>query len=257
VHDVAGSLVVIRHDETLPLADLGDVLGVPGARDPRVAVLARLTGESLAWAVDEVEGEREVVVKGLGEFLGGLPGTTGATIDDDGSLMLLVDLRELATRWAVEPSPGATAAGITSTTEPRGREPRLPLRGDVGETGRARVLVVEDSVGVRELQRTILEGAGYDVVTAVDGLDGALHLQRSPVDLVLSDVEMPGMDGFTLTRTIRKTRGWENVPVVIMTSRGDDSDKRAGMDAGADAYLLKSEFDQHALVDTVRRLVGR
>ena len=74
---------------------------------------------------------------------------------------------------------------------------------------------------------------------------------------MLSDVEMPGMDGFTLTRTIRRTRGWENVPVVIMTSRGDDADKRAGLDAGADAYLLKSEFDQHALVDTVRRLVGR
>jgi CheY-like chemotaxis protein len=119
------------------------------------------------------------------------------------------------------------------------------------------VLVVEDSIGVRELQRTILEAAGYNVVTAVDGLDGAGRLQDAPVDLVLSDVEMPGMDGFTLTRTIRKTRGWENVPVVIMTSRGDDADKRAGLDAGCDAYLLKSEFDQHALVDTVRRLVGR
>jgi CheY-like chemotaxis protein len=123
--------------------------------------------------------------------------------------------------------------------------------------GRPRVLVVEDSLGVRELQRSILEGAGYDVVTAVDGLDGAGRLQLPPVDLVLSDVEMPGMDGFTLTRTIRKTRGWENVPVVIMTSRGDDADKRAGLDAGCDAYLLKSEFDQRALVDTVRRLVGR
>ena len=65
------------------------------------------------------------------------------------------------------------------------------------------------------------------------------------------------MDGFTLTRTIRRTHGWENVPVVIMTSRGDDADKRAGLDAGADAYLLKSEFDQHALIATVRRLVGR
>ena len=123
--------------------------------------------------------------------------------------------------------------------------------------GRPRILVVEDSVGVRELQRVILEGAGYDVITAVDGQDGASRLGQAPVDLVLSDVEMPGMDGFTLTRQIRKTRGWENVPVVIMTSRGDDADKRAGLDAGANAYLLKSEFDQADLVDTVRRLVGR
>ena len=74
---------------------------------------------------------------------------------------------------------------------------------------------------------------------------------------MLSDVEMPGMDGFTLTRTIRRPAAGRTCPVVIMTSRGDDADKRAGLDAGADAYLLKSEFDQHALVDTVRRLVGR
>lgn len=252
VHDIAGSLVVVRHDEPVPLADLGDALGVSGGREPRVAVVARLTGEPLAWAVDEVEGEREVVVKRLGEFLGTVPGTSGATIDDDGSLLLLVDLRDLATRWT-----GTTSVAFESvpdtTEEPASRDPRRTASG----TGRAKVLVVEDSIGVRELQRTILEGAGYDVVTAVDGLDGASRLQHSPVDLVLSDVEMPGMDGFTLTRTIRKTRGWENVPVVIMTSRGDDADKRAGMDAGADAYLLKSEFDQHALVDTVRRLVGR
>ena len=91
----------------------------------------------------------------------------------------------------------------------------------------------------------------------MDGTDGASRLSQEPVDLVLSDVEMPGMDGFTLTRQIRRTPGWEHVPVVIMTSRGDDADKRAGLDAGASAYLLKSEFDQADLVNTVRRLVGR
>ena len=251
VHDIAGSRVVARDDDTIPLADLGDVLGVGGSRSPRAVVMARLTGEAIAWSVDEVEGEREIVVKPLGEFLGALPGTSGATIDDDGSVLLLVDLRELAARWAASPLPAPYVPLVDD-----GDEPSRDVRRAVGE-GRPRVLVVEDSIGVRELQRTILEGAGYDVVTAVDGLDGAGRLQDAPVDLVLSDVEMPGMDGFTLTRTIRKTRGWENVPVVIMTSRGDDADKRAGLDAGCDAYLLKSEFDQHALVDTVRRLVGR
>jgi chemotaxis protein histidine kinase CheA len=259
VHDVGGALVVVRHDETVPLADLGVALGVVGSRNARVAVLARPSGAALAWSVDEVVGEREVVVTPLGGFLGAVPGTSGATIDDDGSVLLLVDLRELASRFAGATSlpsstdvidDGPDAVGDTDSERPRGQR-------RASETGRPRVLVVEDSIGVRELQRTILEAAGYDVVTAVDGLDGAARLQQPVVDLVLSDVEMPGMDGFTLTRTIRKTRGWENVPVVIMTSRGDDADKRAGLDAGADAYLLKSEFDQHALVDTVRRLVGR
>jgi chemotaxis protein histidine kinase CheA len=253
VHDIAGSRVVARDDDTVPLADLGDVLGVSGGRAPRAVVMARLTGETLAWAVDEVEGEREIVVKSLGDFLGAIPGTSGATIDDDGSVLLLVDLRELAARWAASPvTPALPPLALDEDGDGPSRDTRRPAGA-----GRARVLVVEDSIGVRELQRTILETAGYDVVTAVDGLDGAGRLQDTPVDLVLSDVEMPGMDGFTLTRTIRRTRGWENVPVVIMTSRGDDADKRAGLDAGCDAYLLKSEFDQHALVDTVRRLVGR
>ncbi|HET7901305.1 MAG TPA: response regulator [Candidatus Nanopelagicales bacterium] len=250
VHDVAGVPVVVRHDEPVPLADLGRELASPGERRSRVAVLARTAGETLAWAVDEVEGEREVVVKPLGDFLGHVPGTSGATIDDDGSVLLLVDLRELAARRGSAP-----AATTLVDEQPAGDRPRATAAPDEGT--RPRVLVVEDSVGVRELQRTILEGAGYEVLTAVDGLDGAAHLQQAPVDLVLSDVEMPGMDGFTLTRTIRRTRGWENVPVVIMTSRGDDADKRAGLDAGADAYLLKSEFDQDVLVDAVRRLVGR
>ncbi|MBI1376729.1 MAG: response regulator [Frankiales bacterium] len=256
VHEVAGSLVVVRRDETVPLADLGSALGVAGPRHARVAVVARPAGTPLAWAVDEVEAEREVVVTPLGDFLGELPGTSGATIDDDGSVLLLVDLREL----------GARFTGTSELPVPGSEQPAADAQGDAQAPaarrtatgpGRPRVLVVEDSIGVRELQRTILEAAGYEVVTAVDGLDGADRLQQEPVDLVLSDVEMPGMDGFTLTRTIRRTRGWENVPVVIMTSRGDDADKRAGLDAGADAYLLKSEFDQHALVDAVRRLVGR
>jgi CheY-like chemotaxis protein len=88
-------------------------------------------------------------------------------------------------------------------------------------------------------------------------LDGAARLRDEPVDLVLSDIEMPGMDGFTLTRTIRQTPRWERVPVVIMTSRGSEEDQRAGLEAGADAYLRKGEFDQAQLIDTVRRLVGR
>ncbi len=93
--------------------------------------------------------------------------------------------------------------------------------------------------------------------TEIDGLDGASRLRSEVADLVVSDVEMPGMDGFTLTRTIRRTRGWEQVPVILMTSRNDDADKRAGLEAGASAYLFKQDFDQHELIDTVRRLIGR
>ena len=133
----------------------------------------------------------------------------------------------------------------------------VPFQGGAVPRGVESILVADDQAHVLHLVKRVLEGAGYDVTTAVDGTDGASRLSQEPVDLVLSDVEMPGMDGFTLTRQIRRTPGWEHVPVVIMTSRGDDADKRAGLDAGASAYLLKSEFDQADLVNTVRRLVGR
>jgi chemotaxis protein histidine kinase CheA/CheY-like chemotaxis protein len=254
---VAGAEVLVRHGTTVPLADLGRALGVPGERETHVGVVVRYgsSDEQLAWAVDELEGELELVVKDLGRFLGRPPFIGGGTIDSDGSVMLLLDVRELAVEQlrrgvSLDVSPGhrqvqphATGAQAPGSPASSARKPR--------------VLVVEDSVGVRELQRVILEGAGYDVLTAVDGTDGAARLAEDPVDLVLSDVEMPGMDGFTLTRAIRRTRGWENIPVVIMTSRGDEADQRAGLDAGASAYLLKSEFDQNELIDTVRRLVGR
>jgi CheY-like chemotaxis protein len=239
VHMLAGKPVVMRHGATLPLLDLGAALGVAGERQPKAAVVVRHADRHVAWAVDGLDGELELVVKDLGPFLGRLPLVAGATIDGDGSVVCLVDLRELG---------HDTAAMTTVTSAPEDEGP---------QARKARVLVVEDSVGVRELERVILEGAGYDVVTAVDGLDGAARLKGHPADLVVSDVEMPGMDGYTLTRTIRRTRGWEQVPVIIMTSRGSEDDQRSGLDAGASAYLLKSEFDQNQLVETVRRLVGR
>ncbi len=241
----AGATVVVRHGVSVPLLDLGAALGLARAPgdEPRAALVVRQGGGQVAWAVDRLEGESELVVKDLGGFLGRVPHVAGATIDGDGSVVCLLDLRELA-----ETATGGlpVAAPLVQRAAPAVAHQRRP-----------RVLVVEDSVGVRELERVILEGAGYQVETAVDGLDGASRLRDEPADLVLSDVEMPGMDGFDLTRTIRRTAGWENVPVIIMTSRGEDHAREAGLEAGCSAYLLKHEFDQEQLVSTVRRLVGR
>ena len=243
VHTLAGAPVVVRHGVSIPLLDLGAALGLPrgSGEVPRAALVVRNGGTQVAWAVDRLEGESELVVKDLGSFLGRVPAIAGATIDGDGSVVCLLDLRELADRAVGAP---------TVAAQP---EPSRPVTG----ANRPKVLVVEDSIGVRELERVILEGAGYQVETAVDGLDGASRLRDEPADLVLSDVEMPGMDGFELTRLVRRTKGWENVPVVIMTSRGEEHARQAGMDAGASAYLLKHDFDQEQLVSTVQRLVGR
>ena len=247
VHTLAGATVVVRHGVSVPLLDLGAALGLtrgPGEA-PRAALVVKNGGTQVAWAVDRLEGESELVVKDLGAFLGRVRYVAGATIDSDGSVVCLLDLRELADQ----------AVGVAACPDPPA--PAQRPRPSSGGARKPRVLVVEDSIGVRELERVILEGAGYQVETAVDGLDGASRLRDDPADLVLSDVEMPGMDGFDLTRMVRRTKGWENVPVVIMTSRGEEHSRQAGVDAGASAYLLKSEFDQEQLVSTVRRLVGR
>ncbi|MBK5305913.1 MAG: hybrid sensor histidine kinase/response regulator [Frankiaceae bacterium] len=246
LHTLAGATVVVRHGVSVPLLDLGAALGTPrNAGDtPRAALIVRHASSQVAWAVDRLEGESELVVKDLGSFLGRVPNIAGATIDGDGSVVCLLDVRELADKAIGTPMAGVPA--------PAQRKPAA-----AAGARKPRVLVVEDSVGVRELERVILEGAGYQVETAVDGLDGASRLREDAADLVLSDIEMPGMDGFELTRTIRRTKGWENVPVIIMTSRGEDHARQAGLDAGASAYLLKNEFDQEQLVQTVRRLVGR
>ena len=242
VGNLAGVPVIRRHGATLPLLDLGVALDVPGDRISNTALIVRIGDRQVAWAVDRMEGELELVVKDLGSYLRRIPGISGATIAGDGSVMLLLDLRDIAER---------TIGGV------RQQVASVPMLGAGAKTKKARVLIVEDSIGVRELERVILEGAGYQVETAIDGLDGASRLRSEVADLVVSDVEMPGMDGFTLTRTIRRTRGWENVPVILMTSRNDDADKRAGLEAGASAYLFKQDFDQHELIETVRRLIGR
>jgi chemotaxis protein histidine kinase CheA len=245
VTSLAGMPVITRHGQSLPLLDLGDALDVPGERAPRAALIVRHGDRQVAWSVDRLEGETELVVKDLGSFLRRVPGVSGATIAGDGNVVVLLDLRDIGER-ALGVGGGAFARPVA--VAPKAADPNVP---------KARVLVVEDSLGVRELERVILEGAGYHVECAVDGLDGASRLRDNPADIVISDVEMPGMSGFELTRTIRRTKGWEQVPVVIMTSLGNEEDRRMGLEAGASAYLLKGEFDQAQLVETVRRLVGR
>ncbi len=172
-----------------------------------MALVVRGTdGSMVAWAVDAVESEREMVVKELGPFLGHRDAVLGATVDDEGRVVPLLDVRALAPVRLTASAPVPHAETAPPTPRPPSAPHALP------RAGRPRVLVVEDSVGVRELARSVLEGAGFAVSTAVDGLDGAARLGLTPVDLVVTDVEMPGMDGFTLTRTLRSTRGGRSSP---------------------------------------------
>ena len=237
---LAGRTVIELRGRSIRLADLAELMGsaaeAPAARAPVVVLTA--SGKRVAAICDALLGKEEVVVKSLGPLLSSLPMYLGAAILGDGRIALLVDPAMLVR--ASSKQRGATAAPVDA-------EPSMP-----------NVLVVEDSLTIRELQRSILEAAGYHVQTAGNGREALTLLDRDePIDLVVSDVEMPEMDGIELTRAIRAHATRATVPVMIVTTLGADDDRERGIEAGADAYMVKSQFDQHDLLETVDRLVGR
>lgn len=131
------------------------------------------------------------------------------------------------------------------------RGPSEPRR----EKERQRILVVDDSLNTREIERDVLEAWGYQVTLAENGQDGLEKALAEDFDAVLTDVEMPVMDGFTLTAKLRQDERYQHKPIIIITSREKDSDRRRGIQVGADAYIVKGSFDQSSLVDTLRVLL--
>ncbi len=117
------------------------------------------------------------------------------------------------------------------------------------------VLLVEDSIATRTQEKRILETAGYQVITAVDGMDGFNKLQANAVDAVVTDVQMPNLDGLELTAKIRQHRRYNELPIILVTSLASDEDKRRGAEAGANAYLTKGSFNQDLLLATLQRLI--
>jgi two-component system, chemotaxis family, sensor kinase CheA len=189
----------------------------------------------MAVLCDALVGEEEVLVKPLGPLLAGA-GYLGAAVLGDGRIALLAE-------------PAALVRGRYEAVGPV--EPVHPPDSP-------RILVAEDSYTVRQLQRSILEAAGYQVVTARDGREALRVISRDAgIAMVITDLEMPGLDGLGLTRAIRADPARAALPVVIVTSLGSAEDQRKGIEAGADAYMAKHNFDQHALLATVERLVGR
>jgi two-component system chemotaxis sensor kinase CheA len=187
---------------------------------------------------DAVVGEQSVVVKALGAVLEGTPGYLGAAILGDGTLALILDPAELARRLSSAPAAARATEKVAK--------------------GPAKVLVVDDQFTVRELQRSILEAAGYAVQTANDGAEALAVIERDGgIDMVVTDLEMPNVDGLGLLALIRSDRKQAELPVVVVTSKTSDEDRQRGLEAGADAYIVKHEFDQQALLDTVAHLVGR
>lgn len=234
-----------RSDDLVPLVELAEVAGLSGSRpdapDPRLGrpavTVATSTGAVTAMLVDRVIGEQELMIQPVGPALAGLPALVGAGVLASGRVVLLLHPAAL-----VRNAQQATSAA--------------PVAAVAGARSRGRVLLVEDAPTTRALEQGLLEAAGFDVLPAEDGRRAWELLRDTEVDIVVSDIEMPHLDGIELCRRIRGTASLQELPVILVTSRGSDEDRRRGAEAGADAYLVKSSFAQGDLVAAIERAIA-
>ncbi len=231
-----------RGGQTLPLVWLTDTLELPRDRTRMsannssvVAVILGLGSEHIAFRVDTVKGEQEILVKGVSAPLLRVRNIAGAAILGTGQVVPILnvsDLMKSAVQVRVAPSKASEEVASQSRS----------------------ILVAEDSITARMLLKNILTAAGYDVATAVDGAEAFSILKTRRFDLLVSDVEMPAMDGFELTEKIRAHKDLSELPVILVTALGSREHRERGIDVGANAYIVKSSFDQGNLLEIVKRL---
>jgi two-component system chemotaxis sensor kinase CheA len=231
--------------QTVSLVRLGDVLDMPRKNadgEPRAsaqAVVLSLGSVRVAFRVEEILGEQEVLVKALGPQLTRVRNIAGASVLGTGQVVPVLNVPDLM-KSAVKPM----------------APPLGPVAAEKGAAAKKQsILVVEDSITSRALLKNILESAGYNITTAVDGIDAYTTLKTGEFDLIVSDVEMPRMDGFDLTARVRADKQLSGLPVVLVTALETRAHRERGIDVGANAYIVKSSFDQSNLLEIVRRLL--
>ncbi|WP_440062536.1 hybrid sensor histidine kinase/response regulator [Pseudomonas syringae] len=194
-------------------------------------------------AVERFIGERTLVVMPLDARLGKVQDVSAGALLDDGSVVLILDVEDML----------RSVEKLLNT----GRLERIDRRNrQVDQATRKRVLVVDDSLTVRELERKLLVGRGYDVSVAVDGMDGWNALRAEDFDLLITDIDMPRMDGIELVTLLRRDTRLQSLPVMVVSYKDREEDRRRGLDAGADYYLAKASFHDDALLDAVVELIG-
>ena len=231
--------------QTVSLVRLGDVLDLPRKNAAGVsgasaqALVLSLGSVRVAFRVEEILGEQEVLVKALGPQLVRVRNVAGASVLGTGRVVPVLNVPDLM-KSAVKPM----------------APPLGPVAAETGAAAKKQsILVVEDSITSRALLKNILESAGYNITTAVDGIDAYTALKTGTFDLVVSDVEMPRMDGFDLTAKLRSDKQLAQMPIVLVTALESREHRERGIDVGANAYIVKSSFDQSNLLEIVRRLI--
>lgn len=231
--------------EVLGLVYLSDVLGLSTRQhlsrsSVQTCLVIRNNRKTLVFCVDDILGEHEGVVRPLGRLLNHVDKIAGTFLLGDGTLVPVLQPDELLD----------AAAGQQLYENDRKND----VSGDISKS-RKQVLVAEDSITIRNLLRSYLEAAGYIIKTAVNGQQAYDMLQSETFDALVSDIEMPGLNGFELTSMIRKNPDIAHLPVILVTALETPEDRKRGLDSGANAYIVKSSFDKGNLIEALQKLV--
>ncbi len=230
-----------RHIGLVAASQLLNRAATQGSSQTLKVVVIRERETIYGVAVERFIGERTLVVLPLDERLGKVQDISAGALLDDGSVVLIVDVEDLL----------RSVDKLLDT----GRLERI-ARQNQAQAPRKRILVVDDSLTVRELQRKLLLNRGYDVAVAVDGMDGWNALRSEDFDLLITDIDMPRMDGIELVSLLRRDNRLQSLPVMVVSYKDREEDRRRGLDAGADYYLAKASFHDDALLDAVVELIG-
>jgi two-component system, chemotaxis family, sensor histidine kinase and response regulator WspE len=243
---VEGRQYFDRDGVSVGLVLASQILDVPQPApppDPMPVVVISDRGQQFGLIVDAYLGERDLEVRPLDPRLGKVPNVNSASLLENGGPVLIVDVEDL-----VRSIDNVLAGRRLSRVEFE----RMAER----ERQRKRILVVDDSITVRELERQLLQSRGYAVDVAVDGMDGWNAVREVHYDLIVSDIDMPRMDGIGLVSLIKADPARKDIPVVIVSYKDREEDRLRGLDAGANRYLTKSSFHDETFLNTIIDLIG-
>jgi len=229
--------------EAVPIRNLSDILQLNLATSETknfcFAVILQHGINKMALLVDEVENECEIILMPLNKPLQYIPNVTGATSDNRGNIIMVLNPDNLI------------SLGLG------GQHTQLNLGHDYKENETLqRILIVDDSLTTRTMEKNILESQGFDVTSAINGVEALELLNKDAnFDLIISDIEMPKMNGFELTQKVKDNPNLQQIPVVIVSSLDSDEYRQQGLDAGADAQIVKGKFESRILLDAIDRLI--
>lgn len=245
IFTMEGRETIAREGQPISVIPLADLLELPvnptstplAQSQQLICVVLQVGRQRFGVFVDELVDEQDVVIKPQTGLLKRVRNVAGATILGTGEVCIVLNPQDLVKSIQRR----AVSIPVTTTNQP--------------STQKHTILLVEDSIATRTQEKRMLESAGYEVVTAIDGNDGFSKLQSRPFDAVISDVQMPNLDGLQLTAKVRQLHQFDEIPIILVTSLASDEDKRRGAEAGANAYITKSTLNQQLLVETLQRLM--